>query len=37
MLLNILLLVVGFKYVFKCLGCGVGLGFGKIGGCGYKG
>lgn len=37
MCLNILLLVVGFKFFKKCLGCGIGLGLGKIGGCGYKG
>lgn len=35
--LNNLKLVVGVKYVKCCVGCGIGLGFGKMVGCGYKG
>lgn len=37
MYLNIFFLVEGVKYSVKCLGCGIGFGLGKIGGCGYKG
>lgn len=37
MCLNTLSLAEGSKKVGKCLGCGIGSGLGKTGGCGYKG
>lgn len=37
MCLNIIFLVEGLKFIGKCFGCGIGLGFGKMSGYGYKG